>query len=56
VVFSRRAALAPTKAPSIPLCGPSTIEGEAYSQRRIHEYLGRDRLRGWEQATNDNNG
>ena len=49
-VFSRGTALAPTKARYILLCDLSTIEGEAYSQSRNHEYLGRDRLRGWEQT------
>lgn len=32
------------------LCDLSTIEGEAYGQSRNHEYLGRDRLGGREQA------
>jgi hypothetical protein len=47
--FSPRTALSPTKAPSI-LRDLSTIEGKADSQSRNHEYLGRDRLRGWEQT------
>ncbi len=49
-VSSRRKAAAATKARSVLLCDLSTIEGEADSQGRNHENLGRNRLRRWEQT------